>query len=235
MPVVNFSPPLLEGWLIKRYKRFFVDVELLSGEIVVAHCPNTGSMLGVIEQGRCVGLSFHSDPKRKLSYTLEMIADDGVMVGVNTLNPNKLVSASLQRHFFPMFEGYSGIHKEVKINTFSRIDFALTSLEKPTCYIEVKNVHYKKGDRAYFPDSVTKRGQKHIKELIYLKEQGYRCAMLYIIQREDVNAFSFADFIDSQYTKLAQEAAQKEVEMYAFTTSVNFDRIELQHAISIKF
>ncbi len=208
-----------------------MDIELEDGRHVTAHCPNTGSMLGVIEEGRVVGLSHHDDPKRTLAYTLQMIEDDGVMVGVNTHNPNKIVFEALKNNYFDRLQGYENIHKEVKVSTHSRLDFALTSPHQPTCYIEVKNVHYKKGETAYFPDSKTERGQKHISELSALVHQGNRCVMLYIVQRPDVKKFAFADFIDPAYASLANDAKSKGVEMYAYTCDVSFDRISLKNIL----
>lgn len=224
---MHFDPLLCEGRLIKRYKRFFADIKLHNGEIVTAHCPNTGSMLGLIEEGRRVGISYSSDPKRKLAYTLEMIEENDVMVGVNTHNPNKLVYEGLQSGFFNDFIVYTSIHKEVKINAASRLDFALTGTDLPTCYLEVKNVHYKKENVAYFPDSVTTRGQKHLKELVELKEAGNRCVMIYVIQRNDIDSFAFADFIDPIYARLGERAKMLGVEFLAVSCKVNLEGISL--------
>ncbi|MBX9977184.1 MAG: DNA/RNA nuclease SfsA [Alphaproteobacteria bacterium] len=228
---MQFNPPLIPGILIKRYKRFMVDVRLEGGEIITAHCPNTGAMLGLIEEGRRVGLSKSNDPKRKYAHTLEMIEEEGHFVGVNTQNPNKLVHEGLLNGFFPMLRGYDAVHKEVKINKESRLDFALTAVDQPTCYVEVKNVHYKKGTTAYFPDSVTERGQKHLRDLMVLRGEGARCVMLYIIQRDDVENFALADFIDPTYTKLAREAQEHGVEIYAFMARLALNAITLAREI----
>jgi sugar fermentation stimulation protein A len=165
MQVYSF-PPLSAGKLIKRYKRFFADIELENGEIVTAHCANTGPMTGICEPGSKVYISHSNDPKRKLKYSWELIEVDQTLVGINTSLPNKVIGAMLEQRLLTDLEPYTSYKGEVKYgNEKSRIDFLLTSPTAQT-YVEIKNTTWSKGSLALFPDTVTTRGQKHLRELI---------------------------------------------------------------------
>lgn len=177
--------------------------------------------MGLLDGGNTVYLSKSNDPKRKLAHTLEMIEAEGALVGVNTQTPNKLARLLFQQKHFEELKGYDAIHSEVKLNAQTRLDFALTGNDLPTCYVEVKNVHYTKGQTAYFPDAVTTRGQRHLRELSELVQAGNRAIMLYIIQRDDVEAFDFADFIDPTYAQLAKEALLHGVVLMAQTFTLS--------------
>jgi sugar fermentation stimulation protein A len=202
-------PPLTSGKLVQRYKRFFADIELDSGELITAHCPNTGPMTGVCEIGAPVQVSHSTDPKRKLAYTWEMIYVDDHWVGVNTMLPNKLIKLALEQKLLPELGNYSEIKTEVKYGQDgrSRIDFVLTGAEK-LIYVEVKNTTYTIGDVALFPDTATTRGQKHLQELIDIMPAA-QGVMLYLINRGDKTKFAPGDDKDPLYGKLLRQAVQK--------------------------
>ncbi|MEL7034595.1 MAG: DNA/RNA nuclease SfsA [Cyanobacteria bacterium J06592_8] len=210
-------PPLQAGVLIKRYKRFFADIQLASGETVVAHCPNTGPMTGVCIVGNPVQVSPSNNPKRKLAYTWELIQitdNQPTWVGVNTALPNRVVKLALEQHLFPELGKYSEIKKEVVYgeDRKSRVDFWLQG-EKQEIYLEVKNTTWAKGKLALFPDTVTERGQKHLRELTTIVKQGNRAVMLYFINRGDCDRFSPGQDADPVYTELLKEAIKTGVEV----------------------
>lgn len=204
-------PPLYPGILLKRYKRFFVDVQLASGEIVTAHCPNTGPMTGVSTPLSAVQLSKSENPNRKLAYTLELIQvndNEPTWVGVNTILPNRVVKLALVKYLFPELGDYNLIKTEVVygLDNKSRVDFFLTgSLEERPIYLEVKNTTFCDGRLALFPDTETTRGQKHLRELMALLPLT-RAVMLYFINRGDCTEFSPGDRTDPVYGKLLREA-----------------------------
>ncbi|PPR76814.1 MAG: Sugar fermentation stimulation protein A [Alphaproteobacteria bacterium MarineAlpha2_Bin1] len=234
---MNFKSKLLKGLFIRRYKRFFADVQLENG-IVTAHCPNTGSMKGLLNENDTVWLSETNNPDRKLKYTWELVKDKKTksLVGINTQLPNKLVYDSLLNNKIEEFSIYESIRKEVRYGNKSRIDFLLESKKVNPCYLEVKNVHYSDGDGlAKFPDAITSRGLKHLHELMEVANSGYRAVMLYVVQRSDCNKFAIADDIDPEYYKGFNEALKNGVEVLCFsckisTTSILIgDRIEIQN------
>lgn len=181
---MKFSTKLIHGKLIRRYKRFLADVELDDGTMVVAHCTNSGSMKSCLEEGAEVYLTPANDPKRKTRFTWEMIRINDAWVGINTAIPNILAYEAISNNKIPELSGYTHVQREVKFGD-SRFDiFAENDHEK--CFVEVKNVSMKEGNFALFPDTVTIRGQKHLKTLMAVKAAGMRAVMLYIIQRSDV-------------------------------------------------
>jgi sugar fermentation stimulation protein A len=211
-------PTLYPGILVKRYKRFLADVELESGEIVTAHCPNTGPMTGVSKPGSAVMLSFSDNPNRKLAYTLELIQvhdNEPIWTGVNTALPNRIVKLALEKYLFPELENYIKIKGEVPygLDKKSRIDFLLTGndTDKPI-YLEVKNTTWVDGRLALFPDTETTRGQKHLRELMALIPHS-RSVMLYFINRGDCTAFAPGDSADPVYGKLLRDAIACGVEV----------------------
>lgn len=206
-----FKQPLTQGILVKRYKRFLADIKLNSGEVVTAHCTNSGSMLTCIEEGAEVLLSPAPNPNRKTKFTWEMIRINGAWVGVNTSNPNQFIYEFLLSGSIPSLGKWAKVVREVKIGE-SRLDlYAERGQEK--CYIEVKNVTLKDGIFARFPDAVTTRGQKHLKELINIRKMGFRSVILFAIQRTDVEIFAPAWSIDSEYGNLLVEAFNNGVEI----------------------
>jgi len=202
-------PTLYPGTLIQRYKRFFADIELDSGETITAHCPNTGPMTGIYIPGNRVQVSLSNSPTRKLPYTWELIEVHDLQptwVGVNTALPNRVIKAALEARLFPELGEYQQIQGEVPygIDKKSRIDFLLTG-DKMPLYVEVKNTTWTDGQLALFPDCVTTRGQKHLRELTALLPQA-RSVMLYLINRGDCTQFASGDRADPVYGKLLREA-----------------------------
>ena len=212
-------PPLFPGTLIKRYKRFLADIELDAGEVITAHCANTGPMTGVCSVGSRVQVSHNPNPRRKLAYTWEIAevngANKSTWVGVNTALPNRVVKAALQARIFSELGHFSNIRTEAPYGSDkkSRIDFLLTSeSDELSIYVEVKNTTWAKGSLALFPDTVTTRGQKHLYELMNLRPNA-RAVMLYFINRGDCSEFSPGDEADPEYGKLLREAIARGVEI----------------------
>jgi len=202
-------PTLYPGILLKRYKRFFADIELATGEIITAHCPNTGPMTGVYLPGNKVYVSASNNPNRKLPYTWELIEVCDTVptwVGVNTSLPNRVVKLALMAKVIPGLGDYNQIRFEVPYgqDKKSRVDFLLTGSDRPI-YIEVKNTTWVQGNLALFPDTVTTRGQKHLRELTALLPEA-TSVMLYFINRNDCPAFAPGDSADPLYGKLLREA-----------------------------
>ncbi|QCS50966.1 DNA/RNA nuclease SfsA [Picosynechococcus sp. PCC 11901] len=210
-PFVYRYPELIPGILRKRYKRFLADIELASGEIVTAHCPNTGPMTGICELGAPVMLSKSDNPKRKLAYTWEMIqlhTPEPTWVGVNTALPNRVIKAMLLAKQIPeLADHYDTVRPEVRYGTEnkSRIDFLLTGEGRSPIYVEVKNTTWTKGELALFPDTETTRGQKHLQELIDIVPAA-KAVMLYFINRGDCTRFAPGDSKDPKYGELFRQA-----------------------------
>ena len=222
---MKFSNNLVHGRLLKRYKRFLADVELDNGEIVTAHCTNSGSMKTALEEGAEVYLTYHGNPERKTQYTWEMIKINGDWIGINTNHPNILAYEAIRDGTIEKLKGYTHVRREVKSGQ-SRIDVYAEN-EKEQCFVEVKNVTMKDGDYAVFPDAVTKRGQKHLDELIKIRERGLRAVMFYVIQRSDVQYFSPAWEIDPDYAKKLEEAYGIGVEVFAVHAKVSPKEISI--------
>ncbi|MFE4107651.1 DNA/RNA nuclease SfsA [Almyronema epifaneia] len=213
-------PQLEAGLLVKRYKRFFADIELDSGSLITAHCPNTGPMTGVCQVGSRVLVSRSLNPKRKLAYTWEAIEvndSQPTWVGINTALPNRVVRAALEANLWPQLEPYTAIKAEVPYgrDRKSRIDFLLLNELDPAgmpTYVEVKNTTWAQGKQALFPDTVTTRGQKHLRELTALPPDA-RAVMLYFINRGDCLEFSPGDSADPAYGQLLRLAIAAGVEV----------------------
>ncbi|MDJ0600115.1 MAG: DNA/RNA nuclease SfsA [Crocosphaera sp.] len=207
-------PPLIPGILKKRYKRFLADIELESGEIITAHCANTGPMIGVCGIDSRVYVSKSNNPKRKLAYSWELIEVENTWVGINTALPNRVIKQILEQEKFPPLQGqYNKVRSEVPYgkDKKSRIDFLLSSeSEQKPIYLEVKNTTLAKDKLALFPDTVTTRGQKHLQELMNLLPDA-KPMMLYFINRSDCEQFSPGDAYDREYGKLFREAVNKGV------------------------
>lgn len=230
--MMKFTSPLIHGRLLRRYKRFLADVTLDDGAKAVAHCTNSGSMKSCLEAGAEVWLSPAADPKRKTRYTWEMIRIDGDWVGINTSTPNALAFEWIEQGLVPGLKGLKGLRREVKWED-SRFD--LFGEEDDTgCFIEVKNVTMKEGDRALFPDAVTERGRKHLRTLIRVKKAGMRAVMLYVVQRMDVRIFSPARDIDPAYGKALDEALHQGVEIIVAQARVSPEGIEFHRLLPVK-
>ncbi len=210
---------LIEGRLLRRYKRFLADVQLPSG-VVVAHCPNPGSMKTMADAGSPVWLSPATNPKRKLAYTWELMAAQGAMTLVHAAVANALVAEALQKGTIAELRGFSSLAAEVPYRK-SRIDFCLQFAEGP-CYVEVKNVTMADGPhRAAFPDSVTARGTKHLREMMAMVAEGTRAVLLFCCSRVGTQSIRPADEIDPKYGKALREAAQAGVEILAYSCAAH--------------
>jgi sugar fermentation stimulation protein A len=227
-------PKLIPGTLVKRYKRFMADVKLTGGEVVTAHCPNSGSMQECCEPGRRVYLTFHDNPKRKLKYTWELIEMPTSLVGINTLVPNRLVAESIKIGEVADLNGYHRVDREVKTSKNTRLDILLSKGDKNRCFVEIKNCTLVKDGVAFFPDAVTSRGLKHLAELSGLISDGFRCVMLYVIQRMDANMFQPADHIDPEYGRALRQAVEKGVEILVYDTRIDLTSIRLNRKIHFK-
>ena len=227
---MNFENKLLAGVFIKRYKRFFVDIKMNKGT-VVAHCPNTGSMQGLLKQGNKVWLTRSNNPNRKLKYTLQIIEDDGVKIGVNTHLTNKIFLEALENNLVKELHKDIVIKSEVKFGENTRFDFLITS-KNYKAFIEVKNVTLsRKQGTAEFPDSVTSRGAKHINELIKASKNGYKIYLAYVIQREDCKKFEIASDIDLEYYRLLSKALKKKLNILCYDCKFSLKGIKLNNKI----
>ena len=216
----RYPTPLVEGTFIKRYKRFLADMMLPGGQIVTAHTTNTGSLKSCLVPGAPVLLTPHNDPKRKTKFTWESIRIGNTWVGVNTSVPNKLVYNALKQKSIPGLEDFDRVRAEVKQGK-SRLDILLEN-EVEKMWLEIKNVTYREGDAALFPDAPTARGLKHLEELIALRKQGFRAGMIFVVGRTDVQYFAPARHIDPGYAHMLREALSAGVEI--FPLSVAYDR-----------
>ena len=230
---MKFNETLIAGEFIKRYKRFFVDVKI-GNEIVVAHCPNTGSMMGLMKKGNNVWLSKSNNPNRKLKYTLQIINDQKSKVGVNTHLTNKIVFEALNKKMIKNFRNFDDIQKEVKFGKNTRFDFLITEKHKKT-FIEVKNVTLCRQKKiAEFPDAITSRGLKHIQELLKAKKKGYEIYLLFVVQRNDCNSFELAKDIDPEYCELLLKAVKKNLKILCYDCKFSTKGIKLNREIQFK-
>ena len=227
-----FENKLISGLLIKRYKRFFVDIEV-NNQIITAHCPNTGSMHGLLNKGNKVWISKSNNPNRKLKYTLEIIQDDNSKVGVNTHSSNKIVHHALKNNLIKGFKNILEIKSEIKFGSDTRFDF-LVLKKKAKAFIEVKNVTLsRKKGLAEFPDSVTARGLKHINELIKASKKNYEIYILFLIQREDCKTFSIAKDIDKDYANALNKAVKSKLNILCYDCKFSSKEIKLNNKIKI--
>ena len=220
-------PPLKKGTLLGRSRRFISEIELDTGEIILAHCPNTGKMLGCSEPGRPVYVSHNANPKRKMAHTWELIQMETSLVGVNTLNTNRIVRKALESESISKFARYDTIVSEVKISPKTRIDFALQGGEMVPWYLEVKNCTLVESGRAMFPDAVSLRGQKHLQELMDLKQAGHNAAVLFLVQRTDARDFSPAWHIDPDYSRMLISAQEAGVDVLVYDVRLDTSKITL--------
>ena len=225
---MKFTNSLIKGKLIKRYKRFFVDVEV-NNKVITAHCPNTGSMLGLLDKGNQVWVSKVDNPKRKLKFTLEMIKSNKKIVGVNTHRANRIVEHGLKNKLFKEFLYVKNIKPEFKFSNDTRFDFLCDNI-----LIEVKNVTLNRDNGiAEFPDAITSRGSKHLKKLVESIKQGYKPFVLFLIQIENISKFRIAKDIDSDYYKNFLEAKKKGLNFIAYRCKLNSKEIVIEKKIKI--
>jgi len=225
---MKFTNSLIKGKLIKRYKRFFVDIKV-NNSIVTAHCPNTGSMMGLLEEGNNVWISKQDNPKRKLKFTLEMIEVDKKLVGVNTHRANKIVQDGLKNKLFKEFKSIKNIKAEFKFSDDTRFDFLCDKN-----IIEVKNVTLIKNDTlAAFPDAVTSRGSKHLIKLIESIKKGFFPNVLFLTQIQDIKYFKIAKDIDENYYKNYLLAKKAGVNFLAYNCKLSSKEIKIEKKIKI--
>jgi sugar fermentation stimulation protein A len=230
---MNFENKLISGQYIKRYKRFFVDVKI-NGKVVTAHCPNTGSMYGLLKKNNKVWLTKTNKPNRKLKYTLQIIKDNKSKVGVNTHLTNKIVLHALKNNLIKKFDRKIKIKPEVKFGNNTRFDFLITS-HNLKAFIEVKNVTLSRNKGlAEFPDAVTARGLKHINELIKASKKGYKIFLLYLIQRDDCKSFSIARDIDIEYSNSLSKAVKKKLNILCYDCKFSSKGIKLNKKVKVK-
>ncbi|RTL67115.1 MAG: DNA/RNA nuclease SfsA [Hyphomicrobiales bacterium] len=235
---MRFAAPLIPGTLVQRYKRFLADVRLADGRTITATCPNTGSMLGLTAPGSRVWLSESDSPTRKYRHTWEMVeADLGkgpALVGINTGHPNKLVAESIEAGRIAALKGYAGLRREVKYGVNSRIDILLEDPARGLCYVEIKNVHLsRKAGLAEFPDCVTERGAKHLREMSDMVRAGHRAVMVYLVQRGDTKRFAFCEDIDPGYVAAYRLARAAGVEAIAVRCRMSPEEIAVDKAIPL--
>jgi sugar fermentation stimulation protein A len=223
---------MARGVIVQRYKRFFVDMVLDDGREITAHVPNPGAMLGLKDAGLAAWVSWSGDPKRKLAWTLQLVEADDGLVGVNTMNPNKLVAEALAADAIPELSGYAVIRPEVKYSEASRVDFLLTHPDRPPCWLEVKNCHYRRdGTLAEFPDCVAARSAKHLKDLAAEVAKGARAVQLFVIQRTDCDSFAACEDLDPVYARGLSDAAEAGVEVLCYRCDISPDEIRISRRI----
>lgn len=230
-------PPLVNGRILRRYKRFLADVELDNGELVVAHVPNTGRMTGCWEQGAPVQLSCSDNPRRKLAWTLERVDMGSGWVGVNTWRTNAVIEEALQQHRITELDGYASLRREVVPPLDarrSRLDFLLQQGSAADAWVEVKNVTLLQGDCLCFPDAVSARGGKHLRDLGMLVESGCRGVILYALNRPEGRRFCPAVDIDPEYARLLQEVVDRGVEVIALRLRHTTDGIVAGETVTVQ-
>ena len=230
-------PPLVPARLVRRYNRFLADVTLeKTGEEMTVHCPNPGSLMGLKTPGLRVWLSCSDNPKRKLAHTLELVEADGALVSINANRPNALAEEAIRGGVIAELVGYGHLRREQRYGEASRVDFLLSDARRLDCYVEVKNCHLMRTPGlAEFPDSVTTRGAKHLRELATMAGRGFRAVMLFIVQRDDCDRFSTAPDIDPAYHRALIEARASGVEILCHACHVTTRDVTVHRALPVEF
>lgn len=229
---MRLPQPMVRGTLVSRYKRFFADVRLDDGREVTAHCPNPGAMLGLNTPGLGAWLSGDDNPRRKLAWTLELLEADGGLVGVNTLNPNRLVAEALAEGAILELAGYALVRREVRMGEASRVDFVLDDPDRPRCWLEVKNCHLRRsGSLAEFPDCVAARSARHLRELSARVAEGDRAVQLFVIQRTDCESFAACADLDPAYAAGLSAAAAAGVEVLCYGCDITQDTVRIMRRL----
>jgi sugar fermentation stimulation protein A len=232
--VTAFAAPLLEGRLVRRYKRFLADVAFPDGRVEVVHCPNPGAMLGLDAAGARAFVSVSDSRTRKLPMTLEILEADGTFVGINTNRPNGLFSAAILAGTVPELAGYDRLRREVPYGRASRVDIVLESPDRPPAYVEIKNVHLmRRPGLAEFPDCVTARGARHLVELAEVVASGGRAVMAFVVQRGDCDRVAIAADLDPAYARGFAAARKAGVEVIAYACRVTPDGIAVERAVPV--
>ncbi len=232
---MEFTPALQPATLIKRYKRFLADVVTPAGESLTLHCPNTGAMTGCATPGDTVWYSTSANLKRKYAHTWELTqTQNGDFICVNTLQANNVVKEALRGNLLPELSGYTKILSEVKYGTErSRIDFMLQADNKVNCYIEVKSVTLSEQGSGFFPDAVSLRGQKHLRELMSVVMHGERAVLLFAVLHSAITRVSPARHIDAKYAQLLCEAQECGVEIIAWRAELSADGLTLTSPLPV--
>ena len=229
---MKFTKPLIKGKFLKRYKRFFADIKV-NKEIIIAHCPNTGSMMGLLNENNDAWVLKNEDPKRKLKYTLQILKTSKNVIGVNTHLANKLVHEGLQNNTLLEFKNLDKIVTEKFYNKETRFDF-LVEKNKKKIFIEVKNVTLiRDGKTSEFPDAITTRGSKHIKTLMDAHKKGYECYVLFLVQIENCKYFRIAKDIDNEYYENYKLAKKSGVKFIAYNCKVGSKEIKIDKKVEI--
>jgi sugar fermentation stimulation protein A len=229
-----FPRPLVRGRLVQRYKRFFADVELEAGGLVTAHVANPGAMLGLKSPGQPAWLQPTDDPKRSLKYTLEMVEQDGALVGVNTHHPNRLAAEAIVSGAIPELAGYAGLRREVRYDGDSRVDFLLEDPARPACWLEIKNCHLRREPGlAEFPDCVAARSAKHMDALARQVVQGHRAVVLWVIQMTGIDRFTLARDIDPAFAAAVARARAAGVEVLAYVCDMSPQAISIRRRVPV--
>ena len=229
---MKFKDKLLQGTFIKRYKRFFVDINY-KNKIITAHCPNSGSMMGLLNKRNKTWFSKSNNPKRKLKFTLEIIKVEENLVGINTFLTNKLVLEALNLKKIKSLIQFDNIKTEAGFSNNTRFDF-LISNSKEKCFLEVKNVTLVRNKKiAEFPDAITSRGTKHLIQLINAKKKGFQSYILYLIQRQDCSSFKIADDIDRKYKIAFNRARKNGVKILCYDCKVSHEEVKLNNQIDL--
>jgi len=232
--IMHYPTPLQSATLIKRYKRFLADVILENGEEVTIHCANTGAMTGCGDPGDTIWYSTSDNPKRKYSRSWELTEkSNGDMICINTARANQLAKEAIQSAAISQLTGYESLSTEVKYgNENSRIDILLDDTKHGKCYIEVKSASLLENGCGYFPDTVSVRGQKHLRELMTVKENGHRAVLLFVIQHTGIKTLKPAKHLDKDYSDLVKQAIYQGVEVFAYASTIEKHEITLVEQIS---
>lgn len=231
---MKFANKIIIGRILNRYQRFLADIELLNGEIITAHCPNSGSMTSCWDKNWKVLLTLSNNPKRKYPYTLELIHNGFTWIGVNTMRSNTICREAIENNLLRLTEKPYSIKMEAVYSKTTRFDILLET-ETEKIFVEVKNTTLKGlNDYVHFPDSVSLRGQKHLLMLMDAKKHAYRAVLIFLVQREDVSIFSPAKMIDPIYAKLLKQAVQSGVEIFALQCFLDEEGVEAKNFLQIE-
>jgi sugar fermentation stimulation protein A len=232
--LVRFEQPLIEGTLVRRYKRFLADVKLTNGQEVTVHCANPGSMTGCSEPGSKVLVSVAADPRRKFKHQLEIIYAGRIPVGIHTGRPNAVVAEAVGKGLIPELAGYATLRREVLFGRDRRIDLLLEGNGLRSCYVEVKGVSLAAGDVAMFPDSITENGPQHMAELVDIVREGNRAMVFFLAQRADVERFKIADSADPEFGQAIRDAIARGVEIICYRAKVTRRGIEIDKPVPVE-
>ncbi|MCL1089947.1 DNA/RNA nuclease SfsA [Shewanella profunda] len=233
---MHFEPALQQGRLLKRYKRFLADIKLADGSEITIHCPNTGSMRNCLFPDETVWFSTSANPKRKYAYTWELMStSDGGLIGIHSGNANALAEEAINSGIIKELTGYESLSREVKYgDENSRIDILLQGAQKPDCYIEVKSCTLLEDGQGFFPDAVSLRGQKHLRELMYMASLGHRAVLLFVVQHSEIFSVAPAAHIDPEYAKLLKMSVLAGVEVLAYRCEISPTEIRLAQACVVR-